>query len=400
MSLNSTPVANRTHIGFFGCRNAGKSSLVNAVTGQDLAVVSDVKGTTTDPVSKTMELLPLGPVVIIDTPGFDDEGILGEKRIQKTKQVLNKTDIAVLVIDALTGITGFDRQLLDIIKNKKISYVIAYNKTENENTDKLYGLEEEKNIIFVSAQSGKNIFELKEFLAKIVPDANQKPLVGDLIQKGDLVVLVTPIDEAAPKGRLILPQQQVLREILDYDAIACVCKETELALTLKKLSLPPALVITDSQVFPMVADIVPQEVPLTSFSILMARYKGFLDTALKGIDAIGNLRDGDTVLIAEGCTHHRQCNDIGTVKIPRWLRQHTQKEIKIETCSGTEFPEDLRGFAAVIHCGGCMLNEREIQYRMKCAVDQNIPFTNYGTLIAHISGILKRSTCFLPEYRN
>lgn len=391
MSLNSTPAANRLHIGFFGCRNAGKSSLVNAVTGQDLAVVSDVKGTTTDPVLKTMELLPLGPVVIIDTPGFDDEGELGEKRVRKTKQILNKTDIAVLVVDGAAGLNDHDRLLLSLFQEKQVPYLIALNKADLGPAE-IPG----ENAIAVSAETGLHVRELKERLAALVPQDVYKPLVSDLIEPGSTVVLVTPIDEAAPKGRLILPQQQVLRDVLDSGSIALVTKETELPDALGKLAAPPDLVITDSQVFRAVSAIVPQEVPLTSFSILMARYKGFLDAALEGIKAIDHLKPGDRVLIAEGCTHHRQCSDIGTVKIPRWLSQHCGGEINIETCSGTEFPEDLSPYAAVIHCGGCMLNQREVQYRMKCALDQGVPFTNYGLTIAHITGILERSIAPIP----
>ena len=391
MGLNSTPVANRIHIGFFGCRNAGKSSLVNAVTGQELAVVSDVKGTTTDPVTKTMELLPLGPVVIIDTPGFDDTGELGEKRVKKTKQILNKTDIAVLVIDGNVGMSAGDKQLLEILKEKNIPYLIAVNKADICDTE-VSG----DDTISVSAATGKNIYELKERIAKLVSAGEARPLVSDMISKGDFVILVTPIDDAAPKGRMILPQQQVLRDVIDCGAIAIVTRETELKETLEKLGTAPSIVITDSQAFEYVSSVVPESIPLTSFSILMARYKGFLSTALDGVKAIDRLKDGDTVLIAEGCTHHRQCSDIGTVKIPRWLSKHTGKSINIKTCSGTEFPDDLSEFAAVIHCGGCMLNEREVQYRMKCAVDQGVPFTNYGTFIAHVTGILERSIAPVP----
>lgn len=391
MGLNDTPSADRIHIGFFGCRNAGKSSLVNAVTGQDLAVVSDVKGTTTDPVLKTMELLPLGPVVIIDTPGFDDEGELGEKRVRKTKQILNKTDIAVLVVDGATGLNDHDKLLLSLFEEKQVPYLIALNKADLSPAAPLPAEVPKENVLAVSAETGLHIRELKERLAGLVPQDVYKPLVSDLIEPGSTVVLVTPIDEAAPKGRLILPQQQVLRDVLDGGSIALVTKETELEAALDRLAAPPALVITDSQVFQAVSAIVPPEVPLTSFSILMARYKGFLDVALEGIKAIDHLKPGDRVLIAEGCTHHRQCSDIGTVKIPRWLSGHCGGEIKIDTCSGAEFPEDLSSYAVVIHCGGCMLNQREMQYRMKCALDQGVPFTNYGLTIAHITGILERS---------
>ncbi len=396
MSLNSTPSANRVHIGFFGCRNAGKSSLVNAVTGQELAVVSDVKGTTTDPVSKAMELLPLGPVVIIDTPGYDDEGALGEKRVRKTKQTLNKTDIAVLVVDGTRGMNKYDFELLSIIKEKNIPYIIVYNKSD---AGEAVSVIDGENCIAVSAEKNENIYELKERIGKLMPSDDGKTLVDGIMSAGDTAVLVIPIDEAAPKGRLILPQQQVIRDILDIGGCAVVTKETELAETLDRLKDKPKVVITDSQAFAMVSKIVPEDVPLTSFSILMARYKGFLETAYRGVHAIDELSDGDTVLIAEGCTHHRQCGDIGTVKIPRWLAAHTGKKIEIKTCSGTEFPEDLTPYAAVIHCGGCMLSEREVQYRMKCACDFGVPFTNYGIFIAYVTGILERSVKMIPEIK-
>lgn len=396
MSLNSTPSANRVHIGFFGCRNAGKSSLVNAVTGQELAVVSDVKGTTTDPISKAMELLPLGPVVIIDTPGYDDEGALGEKRVRKTKQTLNKTDIAVLVVDGTRGMNKYDFELLSIIKEKNIPYIIVYNKSD---AGEAVSVIDGENCIAVSAEKNENIYELKERIGKLMPSDDGKTLVDGIMSAGDTAVLVIPIDEAAPKGRLILPQQQVIRDILDIGGCAVVTKETELAETLDRLKDKPKVVITDSQAFAMVSKIVPEDVPLTSFSILMARYKGFLETAYRGVHAIDELRDGDTVLIAEGCTHHRQCGDIGTVKIPRWLAAHTGKKIEIKTCSGTEFPEDLTPYAAVIHCGGCMLSEREVQYRMKCACDFGVPFTNYGIFIAYVTGILERSVKMIPEIK-
>ena len=396
MSLNSTPSANRVHIGFFGCRNAGKSSLVNAVTGQELAVVSDVKGTTTDPVSKAMELLPLGPVVIIDTPGYDDEGALGEKRVRKTKQTLNKTDIAVLVVDGTRGMNKYDFELLSIIKEKNIPYIIVYNKSD---AGEAVSVIDGENCIAVSAEKNENIYELKERIGKLMPSDDGKTLVDGIMSAGDTAVLVIPIDEAAPKGRLILPQQQVIRDILDIGGCAVVTKETELAETLDRLKDKPKVVITDSQAFAMVSKIVPEDVPLTSFSILMARYKGFLETAYRGVHAIDELSDGDTVLIAEGCTHHRQCGDIGTVKIPRRLAAHTGKKIEIKTCSGSEFPEDLTPYAAVIHCGGCMLSEREVQYRMKCACDFGVPFTNYGIFIAYVTGILERSVKMIPEIK-
>ncbi len=393
--MNSTPAGDRTHIGFFGRRNAGKSSIVNAVTGQELAVVSDVKGTTTDPVYKTMELLPLGPVMIIDTPGFDDEGSLGELRIRKTKQVLNKTDIAVLVVDASEGLKECDRELMELFKAKEINYLIVYNKS-----DLLEEIPAEKEQeIYVSALEGIKIYELKERIAALRASADEKCIISDKLQPGDFVVLVVPIDSAAPKGRLILPQQQTIRDILDAGAVAIVAKETELTDTLNSLGKKPALVITDSQIFQTVVPMVPKDIPLTSFSILMARYKGLLNVAAPGAAATEHLKDGDTVLIAEGCTHHRQCEDIGTVKIPNWLRKYTAKDIRIKTCSGTEFSEDLREYAMVIHCGGCMLNEREVRYRTKCAVDQGVPITNYGTFIAYVNGILKRSLEIFPEIK-
>lgn len=393
MSMNATPSGDRVHIGFFGRRNAGKSSVVNAVTGQELAVVSDVKGTTTDPVSKAMELLPLGPVMIIDTPGFDDEGALGELRVKKTRQILNKTDIAVLVVDGTEGLKDCDRQLLDLFRAKEIPYLTVYNKS-----DLLPEIPAPaENEIYVSALQKEGIWELKERIARLHQDDSGKRLIADKVHPGDFVVLVVPIDKAAPKGRLILPQQQTIRDLLDAGAVAIVVKETELAHTLANLGKKPALVITDSQVFHTVSKIVPPEIPLTSFSILMARYKGLLTDAVRGVAAVEALQDGDTVLIAEGCTHHRQCDDIGTVKIPGWLRKYTGKEITIKTCSGTEFPDDLSPYAMVIHCGGCMLNEREIRYRTKCAVDQGVPITNYGTLIAAMNGILQRSLEIFPE---
>lgn len=392
MSMNETPSGERTHIGFFGRRNAGKSSVVNAVTGQDLAVVSDVKGTTTDPVSKAMELLPLGPVMIIDTPGFDDEGELGELRVRKTRQVLNKTDIAVLVVDAVEGLKDCDRQLIDLFRAKEIHYIVVYNKSDLLDTVPA----DTDHEIYVSALTGEKIHELKERMARLQPSETDRRLVADLVAAGDFVVLVVPIDKAAPKGRLILPQQQTVRDILDAGAVSIVVKETELAETLSSLGRKPAMVITDSQVFHTVDKIVPADVPLTSFSILMARYKGLLEDAVRGVAAVEGLKDGDTVLIAEGCTHHRQCDDIGTVKIPNWLRRYTGKELQIKTCSGKEFPEDLTPYAMVIHCGGCMLNEREVRYRTKCAVDQGVPITNYGILIAYLNGILKRSVEPIP----
>lgn len=394
MSLNDTPSANRIHIGFFGCRNAGKSSVVNAITGQELAVVSDVLGTTTDPVQKAMELLPLGPVMIIDTPGFDDVGELGEKRIQKTKQILNRTDIAVLVVDAKKGFTATDKLLLALIQEKELPYLIIYNKSDLlEKIPK-----EEEHSIYISALEKIGIQECKEKLAHQIPTEDMTlQIVGDLLCPGDLAVLVIPIDSAAPKGRLILPQQQVIRDILEAGAAAVTVRNTELAQTLQKLEGKVRMVITDSQAFEEVAAIVPKEIPLTSFSILMARFKGYLETAVKGIQAVDSLKDGDRILVSEGCTHHRQCEDIGTVKLPNWLLKYTGKDLKFEWSSGREFKEDLSPYAMVIHCGGCMLNEREVKYRMKCAVDQGIPFTNYGIAIAYMKGILQRSIEPIPN---
>ena len=394
MSLNDTPSANRIHIGFFGCRNAGKSSVVNAITGQELAVVSDVLGTTTDPVQKAMELLPLGPVMIIDTPGFDDVGELGEKRIQKTKQILNRTDIAVLVVDAKKGFTATDKQLLALIQEKELPYLIIYNKSDLlEKIPK-----EEEHSIHISALEKIGIQECKEKLAhQISTEDMTLQIVGDLLSPGDLAVLVIPIDSAAPKGRLILPQQQVIRDILEAGAASVTVRNTELAQTLQNLEGKVRMVITDSQAFEEVAAIVPKEIPLTSFSILMARFKGYLETAVKGIQAVDSLKDGDRILISEGCTHHRQCEDIGTVKLPNWLLKYTGKNLTFEWSSGREFKEDLSPYAMVIHCGGCMLNEREVKYRMKCAVDQGIPFTNYGIAIAYMKGILQRSIEPIPN---
>lgn len=388
--MNNTPTGERVHIGFFGKRNAGKSSLLNAVTGQELAVVSSIEGTTTDPVYKAMELLPLGPVMLIDTPGFDDEGTLGEQRVKKTKQVLEKTDIAVLVAEAAEGLSPCDEELLALFNEREIPYLIAYNKSDSVNLqEKAAARDENKitNVIHASAATGAGIRELKDKLAAMLPDKEERHLVADLVKPLDLVVLVVPIDSAAPKGRLILPQQQTIRDLLEAGAVPVVTRETELAQTLAKLRETPALVITDSQAFEEVARVVPQEIPLTSFSILMARYKGFLQLAIEGASRIDGLRDGDHVLIAEGCTHHRQCDDIGTVKIPRFLKKYTGKDLVIETASGTGFPEDLTPYALIIHCGGCMLNEREVLRRMRLAG----PVTNYGIAIAKMKGILARS---------
>lgn len=392
MGLNDTPQSERIHIGFFGRRNAGKSSVVNAVTNQQISVVSEVLGTTTDPVTKAMELLPLGPVVIIDTPGFDDEGSLGEMRVKRTKQVLNRVDVAVLVVDGEKGKTSADNELIAIFKDKNIPYTVAYNKSD------LTGEREYSDGIAVSAINGTNINKLKETIGHLVKTEDMtRKLCGDLLETGDVAVLVVPIDSAAPKGRLILPQQQTIRDVLEAGAIAVTVRETELELTLRKLGTKPKIVITDSQAFAQVSKIVPADIQLTSFSILMARYKGFLETAVKGAAAIENLKDGDRVLISEGCTHHRQCEDIGTVKLPKWLKKYTGKEISIETSSGKGFPDDLSPFSLIIHCGGCMLNEREMQYRRKFAEDSGVPFTNYGTAIAYMNGILKRTLGVFPQ---
>jgi len=435
MSLNDTPSGERIHIGFFGTRNAGKSSLVNRVTGQRLAVVSAEKGTTTDPVYKAMELLPLGPVMIIDTPGFDDSGELGALRVEKTSEVLGKTDIAVLVIDSAVGTSEYDRRLMTMFSQRGIPYIVAMNKADKAEAGgqlradsqteanrpaetgikakaadaaEFGGLSkagrpseaDSKAVatISVSALTGVGVEELIKQLAALGPAASyEKHLVADLLSPGDHMILVVPIDESAPKGRIILPQQQVIRDGLEAGALITVCRETELAEALKALVDKPAMVITDSQAFKAVAAIVPEDVPLTSFSILMARYKGFLDAALKGVAAVESLKNGDSVLIAEGCTHHRQCNDIGTVKIPRWLKAHCGAELNIETCSGREFPQDLSRYKLVIHCGGCMLNEREVQRRMHASLGQGVPFINYGVFIAYVNGILARSVAALPD---
>ena len=425
MSLNDTPSGERIHIGFFGRRNAGKSSIVNAVTGQDLAVVSQVAGTTTDPVRKAMELLPLGPVLIIDTPGFDDEGALGELRVQKTRKILGETDIAILVVDAGRGLCPCDRDLLDLFAEKKIPCILAWNKIDlyrGGEADRAGTGQEEgsrggaedfdssaaditvppENRLPVSAKTGEGVNALKEKIGDLyrtwkAKQGEDPKLVSDLLQPGDLVILVIPIDKAAPKGRLILPQQQVIRDILDAGC-SVLCTQTEgVTRTLDSLQNPPAMVITDSQAFAEVQKAVPESIPLTSFSILMARYKGFLETAALGAARIDRLQDGDRILTAEGCTHHRQCDDIGTVKLPRWLRARTGKEIRIETSSGTGFPEDLSDYALVIHCGGCMLNAREMQSRIGRAVAQGVPVTNYGTAIAFMNGILHRSVSMFPD---
>lgn len=408
MGLNSTPSSERVHIGIFGKRNAGKSSVINAITNQSLAIVSDIKGTTTDPVSKAMELLPLGPVMIIDTPGLDDVGELGKMRIQKSYQVLNKSDIGILVVDGTLGQTDEDKALINKFKEKNIPYIVVMNKLdlvrEQQNIDE-NEINSKSNTIWVSSTTKENIYELKEMIAKQAPTDEPKfKIVGDLLNPSDFVVLVVPIDKAAPKGRLILPQQQTIRDILEANANAIVVKENELKNTLKNLGKKPKLVITDSQVFSKVSTDTPKDILLTSFSILFARYKGDLKETVKGVKTLEDLKDNDTILISEGCTHHRQCDDIGTVKIPKWITKYTNKKINFEFTSGTEFPYDLSKYKMIIHCGGCTLNEREMKYRVKCAQDQNIPFTNYGILIAYTQGILKRTlepfsdiSCLLEE---
>jgi len=395
--MNETPSGNRVHIAFFGRRNTGKSSLVNAVTGQNLSIVSEVMGTTTDPVYKAMELLPLGPVVIIDTPGYDDEGELGELRVRRTKQVLNKSDAAVLVLGATFLPEGEvllpeEKELVEIFKERKIPFLIVRNMSDLFETVPSGVFYEETEILPVSAKTGFNINLLKEKIAAAaLPHEPEKKLAADLIKPLDLVVLVIPIDKAAPKGRLILPQQQMIRDILESGGAAISVRESELEKTLANLGKKPALVITDSQAFALVSAVVPQDIPLTSFSILFARYKGFLETAVRGAAALDNLQDGDKILICEGCTHHRQCDDIGTVKLPRWIKSHSGKEPDFSFCSGGDFPQELSSYKLILHCGACMLNEREMQYRRKIAEEQKIPFTNYGIAIAHMQGILARS---------
>ncbi|MDO4276374.1 MAG: [FeFe] hydrogenase H-cluster maturation GTPase HydF [Eubacteriales bacterium] len=409
MGMNQTPASERVHISFFGKRNAGKSSIINAVTGQNLAIVSDVKGTTTDPVYKTMELLPLGPVMVIDTPGIDDEGALGALRVKKSYQVLNKTDIAVLVVDGTIGKTQVEENLITRFKAKGISYLIVYNKLDLMPEEKKGSLTSQHNepvspeepSIWVSASDDTNIHELKEKISSLKPEDTHKfPIVADLIDPLDLVILVVPIDKAAPKGRLILPQQQTIRDILEKGALSLVLRDTELKDALahfRAKGVTPRLVITDSQAFARVSKDTPGDIPLTSFSILFARYKGDLESSVRGAAALDSLKDGDKILIAEGCTHHRQCDDIGTYKIPNWIREYTDQNPVFEFVSGTEFPDDLTPYKMVVHCGGCMLNEREMKYRIACCADQGVPVTNYGILIAQVTGILKRSLEPFPE---
>lgn len=390
--MNTTPKSNRLHIAFFGNCNAGKSSVVNAFTNQKLSVVSNVFGTTTDPVSKSMELLPIGPVEIIDTPGFDDNSDLGKLRVEKTLQILRKTDVAILVVDITKGKNDFDRKLISLFKEKNIPYIIVYNKMDLQKLDNL-----SNNEIMVSATENIGINDLREKVAHFVK-VEDKKIIGDKLNEGDIALLVVPIDKSAPKGRLILPQQQTIRDILDSNCTAIVCKEDKIIETINNLNKKPKVVITDSQVFKKANADTPKDIYLTSFSILMARYKGFLATAVKGAKVISSLNNGDKILIAEGCTHHRQCEDIGTVKLPKWLNNFTNKNIEIDFCSGTEFPNDLSKYKLIIHCGGCMLNEREVQSRMNMAIKQNVPFTNYGTSIAYMQGILERSLEIFPEF--
>ena len=403
MGMNQTPASERVHISFFGKRNAGKSSVINAVTGQDLAIVSSVMGTTTDPVYKTMELLPLGPVMVIDTPGIDDEGELGALRIRKSYQVLNKTDIAILVIDSTAGKGEEELELIHRFHKKGIPYLIVYNKIDLLSTEKIKDLAMSVRAgeVLVSASDGMNIQELKEKIASLKPeDTHKYPLIQDLIDPLDLVILVVPIDKAAPKGRLILPQQQTIRDILERGALSLVVRDTELKSTLDHFlaqGVCPKLVVTDSQAFARVSKAVPENITLTSFSILFSRYKGELETQLKGIAALSSIEDGDRILIAEGCTHHRQCGDIGTCKMPEWIRNYTGKKPVFEFTSGTEFPDDVSSYKMVVHCGGCMLNERDMKYRIACCQDQGVPITNYGILIAQVTGILKRSLGPFPE---
>ena len=403
MGMNQTPASERVHISFFGKRNAGKSSVINAVTGQDLAIVSSVMGTTTDPVYKTMELLPLGPVMVIDTPGIDDEGELGALRIRKSYQVLNKTDIAILVIDSTAGKGEEELELIHRFHKKGIPYLIVYNKIDLLSTEKIKDLAMSVRAgeVLVSASDDMNIQELKEKIASLKPeDTHKYPLIQDLIDPLDLVILVVPIDKAAPKGRLILPQQQTIRDILERGALSLVVRDTELKSTLDHFlaqGVCPKLVVTDSQAFARVSKAVPENITLTSFSILFSRYKGELETQLKGVTALSSIEDGDRILIAEGCTHHRQCGDIGTCKMPEWIRNYTGKKPVFEFTSGTEFPDDVSSYKMVVHCGGCMLNEREMKYRIACCQDQGVPITNYGILIAQVTGILKRSLGPFPE---
>lgn len=394
MGMNETPSGERIHIGFFGRRNAGKSSLVNAITGQTVSIVSAVKGTTTDPVKKAMEILPLGPVMLIDTPGFDDVGVLGKKRIERTEAVLHQTDIAVVVVDATLGMTDLEKTLIELIHKKNIPYLLVYNKADKVISYQKHG---DDKAVYVSAVTREGVEEVKQRLIQLKPKEEDYPIVKDIVTVGQFILLVVPIDTAAPKGRLILPQQQTIRELLDAQCTVLVVQDVMLEATLKKLQYKVDMVITDSQVFSLVAQVTPVDIPMTSFSILMARHKGFLETAIRGVEKIRHLQNGDNVLISEGCTHHRQCDDIGTVKLPRWIAEFTGKKLHIHTSSGNEFPSCLDQYDVIIHCGGCMLNSRELQYRMEKATRQGVFITNYGTAIAYMKGILGRSLSVFPE---
>ena len=396
MGLNSTPSSERIHIAFFGKRNAGKSSLVNAVTGQNISVVSEIKGTTTDPVYKSMELLPAGPVMIIDTPGFDDSGYLGEMRIKKAGQVLRKTDIAVLVVSSEEGLSDEDRTIKSLLESKKIPYITVYSKSDLTGTP-IPELNP-ANEIQVSSSSGHNITELKTMIAALADrDKNERKILGDIISPSDIAVLVVPVDEAAPKGRLILPQQMVIREILDKKAVPVITQPETFPQVISCLIQKPRIVITDSQAFGEISARTPEDIPLTSFSILMANYKGVIRQAVSGLKAIDRLKNGDRILISEGCTHHRQCGDIGTVKLPALIKKHTGVSPEFAFTSGTEFPEDISGFSLIIHCGACMLNEREVRARAGQALESDIPFTNYGTAISYMNGILRRTLEIFPD---
>ncbi len=406
MSMNEAPRSVRLHIGFFGCRNAGKSSLVNALTSQQMSVVSDVPGTTTDPVSKSMEILPAGPVVITDTPGFDDDGGLGELRVKRTREILKRTDLAILVVDSMKGICQSDKELLQLFAAQDTPCILVWNKTDlisdtadfQDYNNRLSADSKLIGQIRVSSVTGENLSQLREMIGRTAKHQERElPLLGDIIHPLDLVILVIPIDESAPKGRLILPQQQVLRDILDHQGQALCVREKELDAVISNLTVKPALVITDSQAFGQVAKTVPEDIPMTSFSILMARYKGVLKNQLEGVSAVSKLQDGDKVLIAEGCTHHRQCGDIGTVKLPAWIRQYVGCNPIFETSSGLSFPEDLTQYKVIIHCGSCMLNEREVRSRNERAAALGVPITNYGMVIAQVHGILPRALAPIPD---
>jgi len=395
MGLNSTPSSERVHIGIFGKRNAGKSSIINAITGQNCALVSEVLGTTTDPVSKAMEILPLGPVVLIDTPGLDDEGELGEKRVERAYEVLRKCDMAILVVEPMDDSYELENKLITTLKKEGKPFIVCINKIDLN--DGAFDFFNDEIVVRVSAKTNDGIYELKEALANLLPEKNERYLIKDLLSVGDVCVLVIPIDESAPKGRLILPQQQTIRDILEAGAIPVVTKDTELELTLSKLTEKPKIVITDSQAFGMVSKIVPDDILLTSFSILMSRYKGDLNWQYQGVKALDEIKDGDLILISEGCTHHRQCKDIGTVKLPKWIKKHCSCEPKFEFTSGGEFPKDLSPYKLIIHCGGCTLNEKEMRYRIDLAKSANVPITNYGMAISYMNGILERSLEFLEK---